>query len=83
LFNLMFDGKTTPNIFQLWTQTGVDVIVIILSFGCALAPAWRITKKETNMHRQDMKARARKLTVFLAALVLGTLLPARFAWAQG
>ena len=35
------------------------------------------------MQRLDVKARTRKLTVFLAALLLGTLLPARFAWAQG
>jgi hypothetical protein len=35
------------------------------------------------MQRQDLKSRARELTVFLAALLLGTLLPARFAWAQG
>jgi hypothetical protein len=31
---------------------------------------------------QNEKARTRKLIV-LSAMVLGTLLPARFAWAQG
>ena len=35
------------------------------------------------MRRQDLKGQTRKLTVFLTALLLGTLLPARFAWAQG
>jgi hypothetical protein len=35
------------------------------------------------MQRQDWKARAIRLVVFLAVMTLGTLLTPRFAWAQG
>jgi hypothetical protein len=50
-----------------------------LNFNCSRIG--RRYQREISMQRQDVKAR--KLTVFLAALVLGTLVPARFAWAQG
>ena len=68
-------SHSTPSIFQLWTQRGVDDIVIILSFGRALVPAWRIHERGDQHASAGYKRTTKKIDSVSGGLGVGYYSP--------